>query len=376
VAILVVKLGSSTLVDAEGELRHEVLEARVRDLVRVRRQGHHPVLVTSGAIACGLGRLGISERPTALPDLQAASAVGQGVLFQRYAAAFAPHDVVPAQVLLTSNDLAVRSSYLNARNTLLRLTELGAVPVINENDTTATDEVTFGDNDVLAAQVALLLGARWLLLLTDREGLYGPGPDGPVLLGDLPAGVAPEDVPLAEIPGSGIGRGGIESKIASASMATGGGVTCVIASGSADGVIPAVASGQHVGTRFGPAARPEGAFKLWLRHAKPTLGRIVVDAGAADALRERGTSLLAVGVLSAEGGFQAGDAVEVVVAGAGDLVGKGISAMSADEIEAVAGMKSEAVRERLPDAAPQVIHRDEFVLADPRGADLGGGAVV
>ena len=375
-AILVVKLGSSTLVDAEGELRHEVLEARVRDLVRVRRQGHHPVLVTSGAIACGLGRLGISERPTALPDLQAASAVGQGVLFQRYAAAFAPHDVVPAQVLLTSNDLAVRSSYLNARNTLLRLTELGAVPVINENDTTATDEVTFGDNDVLAAQVALLLGARWLLLLTDREGLYGPGPDGPVLLGDLPAGVAPEDVPLAEIPGSGIGRGGIESKIASASMATGGGVTCVIASGSADGVIPAVASGQHVGTRFGPAARPEGAFKLWLRHAKPTLGRIVVDAGAADALRERGTSLLAVGVLSAEGGFQAGDAVEVVVAGAGDPVGKGISAMSADEIEAVAGMKSEAVRERLPDAAPQVIHRDEFVLADPRGADLGGGAVV
>jgi len=376
VAILVVKLGSSTLVDAEGELRHEVLEARVRDLVRVRRQGHHPVLVTSGAIACGLGRLGISERPTALPDLQAASAVGQGVLFQRYAAAFAPHDVVPAQVLLTSNDLAVRSSYLNARNTLLRLTELGAVPVINENDTTATDEVTFGDNDVLAAQVALLLGARWLLLLTDREGLYGPGPEGPVLLGDLPAGVAPEDVPLAEIPGSGIGRGGIESKIASASMATGGGVTCVIASGSADGVIPAVSSGQHVGTRFGPAARPEGAFKLWLRHAKPTLGRIVVDAGAADALRERGTSLLAVGVLSAEGGFQAGDAVEVVVAGAGDPVGKGISAMSADEIEAVAGMKSEAVRVRLPDAAPQVIHRDEFVLADPRGADLGGGAVV
>jgi glutamate 5-kinase len=365
VAVLVVKLGSSTLVDDDGQLRDDVLEARVRDLVRVLRQGHQPVLVTSGAIACGLGRLGIRERPTALGDLQAASAVGQGVLFQRYAAAFAPHEVVPAQVLLTSSDLAARASYLNARTTLRRLTELGTIPVINENDTTATDELTFGDNDVLAAQVAILLGARWLLLLTDREGLYGPGPDGPVLLGDIPAGTAPGDLVLAEMSGSGKGRGGISSKIASASMATGGGVTCVIASGSADGVIPSVASGHHVGTRFGAAARPEPAFKLWVRHAKPTLGRVVIDAGAATALRERGTSLLAVGVVAAEGAFQAGDAVEVVTGEARALVGKGISAMSSEEIRVVAGLKSDAVRERLPEAALQVIHRDDFVLADP-----------
>lgn len=368
-AVLVVKLGSSTLVDDAGEVRHEVLEARVRDLVRVLRQGHQPVLVTSGAIALGLGRLGMRDRPTTLPDLQAASAVGQGVLFQRYTQAFARHEVVPAQVLLTSGDLAVRASYLNARNTLHRLTELGAVPVINENDTTATDEVTFGDNDVLAAQVAILLGARWLLLLTDREGLYGPGPDGPQLIGDVPPGTPPAALPLAEMSGSGRGRGGISSKIASASMATGGGVTCVIASGAAEGVIPGVASGHHVGTRFSPAARPEPAFKLWLRHAKPTLGRVVVDDGAASALRERGTSLLAVGVVSTEGGFQAGDAVEVVSGPARTLVGKGISAMSSDEIRVVAGLKSGAVRERLPEAAPQVIHRDEFVLADPHGAD-------
>ena len=369
--ILVVKLGSSTLVDDDGQLRDDVLEARVRDLVRVRRQGHRPVLVTSGAIACGLGRLGFRERPSALPDLQAASAVGQGVLFQRYSEAFARHEVVPAQVLLTSSDLAARVSYLNARTTLRRLTELGAVPVINENDTTATDELTFGDNDVLAAQVAILLGARWLLLLTDREGLYADGPDGPRLLGDVPAGTPPDSLPLAEMGGSAQGRGGILSKIASASMATGGGVTCVIASGSAEGVIPGVASGRHVGTRFSPAARPEAAFKLWLRHAKPTLGRIMVDEGAAAALRDRGTSLLAVGVLSTEGGFQAGDAVEVVSGAARDLVGKGISAMSSDEIRVVAGLKSDAVRERLPEAAPQVIHRDEFVLAEPRTADGG-----
>jgi glutamate 5-kinase len=173
--------------------------------------------------------------------------------------------------------------------------------------------------------------------------------------------------------GSGRGRGGIASKVASASMATGGGVTCVIASGSADGVIPAVASGHHVGTRFGPAPRPEAAFKLWLRHAKPTLGRIVVDAGAARALRERGTSLLAVGVVASEGAFQAGDAVEVVGSEGGGVVGKGISAMSADEVRLVAGLKTEDVRQRVPEAAPQVIHRDEFVLAEPRPA-LGPAA--
>ncbi len=374
-AVIVVKLGSSTLVDPSGELRHDILEARVRDLVRVRRQGHHPVLVTSGAIACGLGRLGIAERPTALPDLQAASAVGQGVLFQRYAAAFAPHDVVPAQVLLTSSDLAARASYLNARTTLQRLIELGTIPVVNENDTTATDELTFGDNDVLAAQVAILLGAAWLLLLTERDGLYGPGPDGPVLIGDVPAGTRPGDVALADIRNRGIGRGGIARKVAAASMATGGGVTCVIASGTADGVIPAIASGSHRGTRFGASPRPEPAFKLWLRHAKPTLGRVVVDHGAATALRERGTSLLAVGVVSAQGTFAAGDAVEVASPD-GRLVGKGISAMSAEEVRTVAGLKSDAVRERIPDAAPQVIHRDEFVLAEPRAGGPAAAAVL
>jgi glutamate 5-kinase len=374
-AVLVVKLGSSTLVSPDGRLRDDVLEARVRDLVRVRRQGHHPVLVTSGAIACGVGRLGLAERPTAVADLQAASAVGQGVLFERYAAAFAPHAVVPAQILLTSRDLAVRGSYLNARTALRRLLDLGAVPVINENDTTATDELTFGDNDVLAAQVAILLGAAWLLLLTEREGLYAPAEDGAELIGDVPAGTRPDEIALAEIGAAPGGRGGIGSKVASASMATGGGVTTVIASGTAEGVIPAIASGSHVGTRFAASPRPEPAFKLWLRHAKPTLGRVIVDPGAVTALRERGTSLLAVGVVTAQGTFVAGDAVEVAGRD-GSLVGKGISAMSADEVRLVAGLKSDAVRERIPDAAPQVIHRDEFVLAEPRAGRPPAAAVV
>ena len=232
-AVIVVKIGSSSLVDSQGRLRDEVLDARVGDLVRLHRQGHRPVLVTSGAIACGLGRLGITDRPSALPDLQAASAVGQGVLFQRYLESFAAHSTLPAQVLLTSADLERRVSYVNARNTLERLLDLGTVPVVNENDTTATDELTFGDNDVLAAQVAILLRATWLVLLTDRPGLYAKGRDGrPELLGDVPAGVAPEDIALAEMDGSGAGRGGVASKLASATMATAAGVTCVVASGA------------------------------------------------------------------------------------------------------------------------------------------------
>jgi glutamate 5-kinase len=361
-AVVVVKLGSSTLVGPDGRLRDDVLAARVRDLVRVLHQGQRPVLVTSGAVACGVGRMGRAERPTALADLQATSAIGQGVLFQRYAEVFAAHGVVPAQVLLTSADISHRTSYLNARTTLTRLLDWGAVPVINENDTTATDELTFGDNDVLAAQVAILLRATWLLLLTDRAGLYGPGPDGPALIGDVTPGLAPSDLPLAPMTGSVGGRGGIASKIASASMATEAGVTCVIASGVDAGVIPAVTSGGHVGTRFTPVVRARPAFKLWLRYAKPALGRVRVDAGAVRALEEKGTSLLPVGVVGCEGGFTAGDAVEVVAAGDGRVVGKGISAFSAEELRQVAGLRSAAVRERLPDAAEEVIHRDQFVL--------------
>ena len=365
-AVFVVKIGTSTLVDATGRFREDVLEARVRDLVRIQRQGHRPVLVTSAAIACGLAQLGITERPTALPDLQAASAVGQGVLFERYLRAFRGHEVVPAQVLLTSRDLERRASYVNARNTLQRLIEFGAIPVINENDTTTTDDITFGDNDVLAAQVAILLRAGWLLLLTDRDGLYGPGPDGPVLIGDVPAGTVPEDVELAPLSGSGHGRGGISSKIASASMATAAGITCVIGNGAVDGVITHVAHGGHVGTRFPPTPRPRSAFKLWLRYAKPTMGRIDVDAGAARAIESRGTSLLAVGVTGSHGVFAAGDAVEVADP-TGRVIGKGISGLSAEEVRHVAGMSTNDLRARLPGAPNEVIHRDQFVLV---GADV------
>lgn len=364
--VIVIKIGSSTLVDEQGVLREDMLVARVAEIAALRDAGMNPVLVSSGAIACGLGVLGIASRPDALPDLQAASAVGQGALFARYITAFAAHGVVPAQVLLTSADLEHRTSYVNAQNTLERLVALGTVPVINENDTTATDELTFGDNDVLAAQVAILLRARVLLLLTDRDGLYAPGASGPELIGEVAVGTDPREVELAVLPGSGIGSGGIESKLASAGIAAGCGVTCVIASGRDAGVIPAAAAGEPVGTRFPASGRPQASFKMWLRHAKPSMGTITVDAGAVRALVEKGTSLLPVGVTACDGTFRAGDAV--AVAGPdGTEVGKGITELSADEVRRVIGMRSDQAAGVLPGAPSEIVHRDRFVLAGSDG---------
>lgn len=367
-ATVVVKIGTSTLVDSEGAFREEVLEARVADLVALRAAGYRPVLVTSGAIALGLARLGITGRPTLLPALQAASAVGQGVLIKRYIRAFGAHDTVAAQVLLTSGDLEDRVTYVNARNTLKCLLDLGTVPVINENDTTATDDITFGDNDVLASQVAILLGAHMLVLLTDRDGLYGPGSDGPVLIEDVPAGTAPEDVELASIAGSGLGRGGITSKIASASMATAAGVPTAIANGSADGIVLDVVEGRGVATRFPASRASRSAFKLWLRHVKPTCGRVTVDDGAASALAERGTSLLAVGITDCSGDFHAGDAVEVADPH-GAVIGKGIANLEADQVRRIAGLSSAQVRSRVPGIPDEVIHRDRFVLIERAGPE-------
>lgn len=360
--VIVIKVGSSTLVDGTGALRAEVLARRVADIATLRARGLVPVLVSSGAIACGLGTLGFAARPDALPDLQAASAVGQGALFARYISEFGLHGLVPGQVLLTSADFEHRASYLNARNTLERLLALGAVPVINENDTTATDELTFGDNDVLAAQVAILLRARLLLLLTDRDGLYRPGPDGHERIAEVAAGTAPDDLVLADLPASGRGQGGIASKLASAAMATGCGVGCVIASGEDDGVITAAAAGDQVGTRFIPSDSSEGAFKMWLRHAKPAQGRVVVDAGAVRALVEMGTSLLPVGVVACDGSFPAGEAV-LVVGPDGRDVGKGIADLSAEEIRTVHGMQSAHAALLLPGGSTEVIHRDRFAPA-------------
>jgi glutamate 5-kinase len=256
-----------------------------------------------------------------------------------------------------------RTAYLNARQTLQRLLEWSVVPVINENDTTATDEITFGDNDALAAQIAVLLGAERLVLLTNTDGLYTSNPSV-----DPTASLVSEVRSPAELEAfaigadaSALGTGGMRSKVVAAEMATAAGIEAVIASGLRPGVVTAAAAGEAVGTRCRSQTTRYSSFKLWLKYAKPAQGRVQIDDGAVRALREGGTSLLPVGVVAVDGEFDAGDAVEI--ARDGEVVGKGISNYSAAELRSVKGLKSDQVRARLPRATEEAVHRDYFVLA-------------
>jgi glutamate 5-kinase len=360
---VVVKLGSSIVVDERGEPRLDVLEHICDQLAHLHASGQRPVVVTSGAIARGMGVRGIPLRPRAIDELQAASAVGQGRLYRVYEELFDRRGVPTAQVLLTFFDMSARTHYLNARQTLRKLLDWRVVPVINENDTTATDEISFGDNDFLAAQVAILLAAELLVLLTDAEGVFTADPRREAnaqLLGEVSDFRALEGLEIGHT-SSPVGSGGMRSKVVAAEMATAAGIPTVIASGLRPGTVLAAAAGERVGTRFEAREGRYSSFKLWLRYAKPPRGRILVDAGAARALREGGTSLLPVGIVDVTGDFDAGDAVEIT--DDGGLVGKGISNYSAAELRRVRGLKSAAVRELLPRASEEAVHRDYFVLA-------------
>jgi glutamate 5-kinase len=360
---LVTKLGSSIVADDDGELREDVLDAVCEQVAELEQGGERVVMVTSGAIARGRWLLGLSARPRAMDELQAASAVGQGDLFRAYERRLAAQGTRAAQVLLTAADIAARTNYLNARQTLRRLIEWGVVPVVNENDTTATDEITFGDNDFLAAQVAILLDARLLVLLTDIDGVHSADPRL-----DPEAELIATVDDFSELAGmaeigdrtSAHGSGGMRSKVAAAEMASEAGIPATICNGTTRGTLLAAASGEAVGTRLAARGGKASSFKLWLKHAKPAHGRLLVDEGAARVLRESGSSLLPVGIVGIEGDFEAGDAVEV--AADGTVVGKGIADYSAAELSRVMGMKSAEVRELLPHAADEVIHRDRFVL--------------
>jgi glutamate 5-kinase len=321
------------------------------------------VIVTSGAIARGMRELDLPLRPRAIDELQAASAVGQGKLYPVFDELLRGHGVRSAQVLLTFFDISARTHYLNARRTLRKLLDWRVVPVINENDTTTTDEISFGDNDFLAAQVAVLLSADRLVMLTDTEGLYTADPrhdSAAELIGEVEDFAALESLDIGHA-GSPLGSGGMRSKVVAAEMATAAGIETVITSGLRPGAIAAVAGGETQGTRFAPRTSRYSSFKLWLKYAKPAQGQIVVDAGAARALREGGTSLLPVGITDVIGGFDAGDAVEVVDGHA--VIGKGICNFSAAELRRVKGMKSSEVREHVPRATEEAVHRDYFALA-------------
>jgi glutamate 5-kinase len=360
---VVAKLGSSIVAAEDGELRAAVLDSVCAQVAELHGEGEEVVLVTSGAIARGMRVMALGQRPQAIDELQAASAVGQGSLFRAYEERLARAEIHAAQVLLTSFDLAARANYLNAQRTLRRLLAWRAVPVVNENDTTATDEITFGDNDFLSAQVAILLDVRLLVLLSDVAGLHTDDPRR-----EPEARLVERVDDFAELQSLRIGEGtspfglgGMRSKVGAAEMASSAGIPVVICDGTAERTLLAAARGDAVGTRFSPHRERTASFKLWLRYAKPSQGRVVVDEGAARVLREQGSSLLPVGIVGVEGAFAAGDAVDVVCDGS--VVGKGIVNYSATELGRIKGLRTDRVRELMPHASDEAVHRDNFVLA-------------
>ena len=351
---VVIKLGSSTLVDADGRLRRSRLD-RIADEMSQVAQDTPLCIVSSGAIALGIGTLDRAERPSTVAELQAAAAVGQAVLQQAWQRALGRSDRATGQVLLAAGDFERRESYLNARHTLETLLAWGVTPIVNENDSTATQEITFGDNDALAAQVAVLLGARLLVLLTDQEGLYTRDPKHPdaALVREVP-----DQAALAAIDttadGSAWGSGGMRSKVAAAELARAGGAACVIANGGRSGAIAAAVAGESIGTRFPARGDAPSAYKLWLLHGLTTVGRIEVDPGARRALESDGASLLPVGIRSLNGRFAAGDGVELVDAD-GTVFARGVAEMGSDELKGHVGKRG----------ADPAVHRDRLVLIQP-----------
>jgi glutamate 5-kinase len=361
---VVVKIGSNVATDEQGATRDSVLESITAQAAELHKSGTNVVLVTSGAISRGIQLLGLPARPTAMEELQASSAVGQGQIYRHYDHLFANHGIKTAQILLTANDISARSSYVNARQTLHKLLEWHVVPVINENDTTATDEITFGDNDFLAAQVAILVKASRLVLATDIDSLYTADPN-----------LNPSAKPVHRVDdfkalrgmeigdsASAIGSGGMHSKVVAAEMATAGGIPVVICSGKKEGAVGRAAAGdQGEGTHFTAHDEPQNSFKLWIRYAKESSGIVTVDDGAARALRDEGTSLLPVGIVNVDGEFRAGDAVDI--AGSSGSVGKGIANYSAEELRRIMGLKSNEVQAMMPHATDEAVHRDNLVLS-------------
>ena len=354
---VVVKVGSSSLTGARGGLDGGRLGAVVDELMSVRRRGNLPILVTSGAIAAGFPALGMSARPDSIADLQVAAAVGQSLLMDAYAEAFGSAGVKVGQVLLTKDVLGNRSQYLNARAALTRMLELGIVPVVNENDTVVVDEVKFGDNDQLAAIVSHLIGAGMLIILTDTEGLYT---DDPRFASDaqLVKSVRYSDEVLDVIRSSStatdLGRGGVATKVMAARMAALSAVPTVIAPARHAGIAVAALDGEDVGTWVAPRSETIAARKLWIGFGLPSAGSVGVDAGAARALTTKGGSLLSVGVTAVDGSFERGDAVEILDE-RDELIAKGISRMSAEDLRDVAGRATAA-------GGGEVVHRDDLVV--------------
>ncbi|MGQ9621984.1 MAG: glutamate 5-kinase [Candidatus Caldatribacteriaceae bacterium] len=364
---LVIKVGSSLLVEGMT-LSKERLQTLALNLCLLLREGKEVVLVSSGAVACGMSALGVSRRRSDIPFKQAMAAIGQGILMQHYCSVFAEFGVKVAQILLAPEDVHNRLKYLNARNTFEALLKLGVLPIVNENDTVAVEEIKFGDNDRLSALVASIIGADLLIILSDVDGLYSDDPRRfPHAVMVREVRVIDEDIErMAGGRGSNLSTGGMRSKIMAARIATLSGIGVIIASGKDFSVLPRLLKGEDIGTFFYPCEHSLRGKKRWIAFGMIPKGRIVVDEGAKRALLEN-KSLLPAGVMSFSGNFEVGDCVEVVDA-RGGLVGRGVVNYSFEELEKIRGLHSVEIEEILgrQDWTEEVIHADDFVI-------LGGG---
>lgn len=359
---LVVKIGSALLVDRDtGALRADWLESLAEDVVRIKRRGCDVILVSSGSIALGRGVLGLGLAELKLEQSQAAAAVGQIRLARAYEQVLAPHGITTAQVLVTLEDSADRRRYLNSRATLETLLSLGVVPIVNENDTVATDEIRYGDNDRLAAQVAVTVGADRLVLLSDVDGFYSGNPhtDPDARRFDVIDAITPEIEAMAGDAGSGLSKGGMKTKLMAARLATGAGCAMAITEGSRDNPLTTLENGAPA-TWFTAQLDPQAARKRWIAAMKPR-GEIAVDAGATRALLS-GKSLLPAGVTGVTGSFGRGDPV-VILGPDGARLGQGLSRYTAAEARAIRGRQSAEIEPTLgyPGRAA-LIHRDDMAI--------------
>jgi glutamate 5-kinase len=360
-ARVVVKVGSSSLTTAEGGIDPGRVRSLVDSLIGVRERGADLVLVSSGAIAAGLSPLSFKRRPRDLARQQAAASVGQGLLVHRYTEEFARHGQVTGQVLLTLDDVTRRSHYRNAQRTFDKLLELGVVPIVNENDTVATSEIRFGDNDRLAALTAHLVHADLLLLLSDIDGLYDapPGQASSNLIPDVTDGSELDGIRVGRAGSSGVGSGGMHTKLEAARIATGAGISVVLTDMAHAGDALA---GVQTGTMFHPTGRRRPSRLLWLAHATEAKGRVVLDDGAVRALTERRASLLPAGITGVAGGFVAGDPVDLVDQ-RGRVVARGLVNYDAKELPGLLGRSTRELARELGAAYErEVVHRDDLIV--------------
>ena len=361
---IVIKVGTSTLAPSGGSVDREFVADLVSQVCELRDGGFEPVIVTSGAIAAGLERMGVTERPTDMPSLQAAASVGQVALLERYATEFAARGIAIGQVLLTRHDTGHREAFLHARDTFDRLLAMGVVPVVNENDTVAVDEIRFGDNDTLAALVATMVGAQLVVLLSDIAGLYDADPRVSAEARLLAQVDELTDDLVAAAGGAGTegGSGGMATKVEAARVLMKAGIPLVVCDGRRHHVVLDAAHGRPCGTVFSPGEGTLGARKLWIALGRRPAGEIVIDAGAAEALRVRQTSLLPAGVVDVHGEFGVDDAV-VLTDTDGRVVGRGLTGISAGDLERVKGLKTSAIAQESPHLAGiEVVHRDRLVV--------------